>query len=117
MQAKTEIAEKLVNAGVERDMGFIDGSIHSRAGKAGWIKWAKKGVISQDIVEGKDRDRFRELADKSLLHIHEILMLGEQLPEGESFRALCEEFGEINERELEEMVQILERAGVVELMR
>jgi len=117
MRTKIDIADKLIRAGIERDLEFIDGTDRRKTKKTGWLRWIRKGVISEDLIEEKDHGRFKELADDNLVYLYELLMLGEQLSEKDSFRALREEFGEIDGEKLKEILRILERAGVIELMR
>ncbi len=106
MGKRTEVTEKLVNMGLNRDL-LIEAHKSD-----GWLSWKRKGLISEDLI--KD-ERFRELADKNLASLYELLMLGELLPEKESFKALREEFGEIDEEGLRELLRMIVKADIVEI--
>jgi len=108
----TEVTEKLVSMGLSRDIGFLGRKEEHKSD--GWLSWKRKGVISEDLI--KD-ERFKELADKNLANLYELLMLGELLPEKESFKALREEFGEIDEEALRALLSIISEAGIVDILR
>jgi len=115
---ETEISERLVMAGLARDSRFLGMEIGHGFESRGWLRWEKKGIISGEYVSSMDEElgkEFKELTRerKVLLHLHELLMLSELLPEEEAFKALEEEFGEVEGEKLKKLVQILEKTGIL----
>lgn len=119
MEGKTEVSERLVMHGLARDSRFLGIDVGHAFDGEGWLRWVKRGMISRRIIEANDEGlakRFVELAKDRMfsVHLHELVMLSEMLPEDEAFTALREEYWEINEEKLKEGVEILKKAGIVE---
>ncbi|ASJ10400.1 peptidase M28 [Thermococcus sp. P6] len=115
----TEEAEKLVMMGLARDSRFLGIEMGHPFERRPWIRWVEKGLISGELVRSVDEKaygEFRELTRdrKTLLHLHELLMLGELLPEKEAMEALKEEFGEVDTEKLKKLLNLLEGMGIVE---
>lgn len=119
MERETEIAEKLVMHGLARDGEFFGVEMGQKMESKPWLRWKVRGLITHEYIRKVDQglaERFREMTKdrKVLLHLHELVMLGELLPEEEAYRALEEEFGEVDSEKLRELVDVLLRAGIVE---
>ncbi|WP_048150169.1 DUF4910 domain-containing protein [Palaeococcus ferrophilus] len=119
MEGETDVSERLVMKGLARDARFLGIDVGHAFEGSGWLRWVKRGRISREAIAMADEElarRFRKLTRdrKLLVHLHELVMLSEILPEKEAFRALREEYREINEEKLKEGVDILKKAGIVE---
>ncbi|ASJ02848.1 peptidase M28 [Thermococcus profundus] len=119
MERETEVAERLVMGGLARDTSFLGINIGHRFEENGWLRWNVRGRITEEYIRGKDpslADRFKELTEdrRILVYLHELLMLGEILPEEESYRALEEEFGSIDREKLGKLLDILFQTGIAE---
>ncbi|NJE05802.1 DUF4910 domain-containing protein [Thermococcus sp. M36] len=119
IEAETELSEKLVMMGLARDSRFLGIGLGYDFEKEPWLRWKVRGLISERFLRKRDgrlADEFRALTKdrKVLVHLHELLMLGELLPKEDAFRALREEFGDVEEEKLEKLVLLLEKARVVE---
>lgn len=117
----TESAERLVMMGLARDSRFLGIEAGHQFEERPWLKWVRKGRVSGELIRRVDErayEEFKELTKdrKILVHLHELLMLGEVMPKRESFGALREEFGEVEEEKLERLVGILEKVGIVEML-
>ncbi len=115
---EAEKAERLVMSGLARDSKFLGIKSGHDFGSEGWIKWDPKGIISEEYISSVDEGlgkEFKELTRerKILPLLYEFLMLSELLPEEEAFKALEEEFGEVEREKLEKMLLILEKTGTV----
>ncbi len=112
-------SEGLLKRGLARDMTFL--GISSEVDELSiepWLEWKKRGVLSEGFIKARNRELAREFSrltrEKAVLtHLHELLMLGEILPEERAYAALREEYGKIEEEKLERLVGILEDANVV----
>ncbi|ALM75732.1 DUF4910 domain-containing protein [Thermococcus barophilus] len=119
MDREIEVAEKLVMKGLARDGKFLGIDIgHDFEFKA-WIKWKRKGLVSVRTIREFDEKAAKELEEfmedkKFSIHLHELLMLGEILPEEEAFKALEEEFGKIDREKLNKALEILKKLGFIE---
>ncbi len=119
MDREIEVAEKLVMKGLARDGKFLGIDIGHDFDFNAWIKWEKKGLVSVRTIREFDEKAAKELEklmeDKKFsIHLHELLMLGEILPEEEAFKALEEEFGEIDREKLNKALEILKKLGFIE---
>ncbi|NJE61521.1 DUF4910 domain-containing protein [Thermococcus sp. 21S7] len=119
LERDTEHAEKLVMMGLARDSHFLGIESGHPFERRPWMRWVRKGQISGALIRSIDEkayEEFRELTKdrRTLVHLHELLMLGELLPRDDAMRALKEEFGEVEEEKLEKLLTLLERLGVIE---
>ncbi|ASJ11664.1 DUF4910 domain-containing protein [Thermococcus thioreducens] len=119
MERDTENAEKLVMMGLARDSRFLGIESGHPFERKPWMRWVRKGRISGELIKSIDENvhgEFKELTRdrKMLVHLHELLMLGELLPKEEAMRSLREEFGEVEEEKLERLLDLLEEIGVIE---
>ena len=85
------------------------------------MRWVRKGRISGELIRSIDEKAYEEMKEivkdrKVLVHLHELLMLGEVLPKEASLRALEEEFGKVETEKLEKLVTILEKTGIIEIL-
>ncbi|NJD98985.1 DUF4910 domain-containing protein [Thermococcus sp. LS1] len=117
----TERIERLVMTGLARDSRFLGIESGHEFERRPWLRWVKKGRVSGELIREADKEAYEEFKEltkdrKILVHLHELLMLGEFLPKEEAFEALEEEFGEVNREKLEKLVDVLEKTGVVELL-
>ncbi|NJE42840.1 DUF4910 domain-containing protein [Thermococcus sp. GR6] len=117
----TERIERLVMTGLARDSRFLGIESGHEFERMPWLRWVKKGRVSSELIKEVDKgayEEFKELTKdrKILVHLHELLMLGEILPKEESFEALEEEFGEVDREKLEKLIGVLEKTGVIELL-
>jgi len=115
---ETENAEKLVMAGLSRDSKFLGIKSGHDFELKGWLKWEGKGIISEEYISSVDEElgkEFKKLTkDRKVLPLlHEFLMLSELLSKEGAFKALEEEFGEVEREKVEKLVEILEKTGVV----
>jgi len=118
MERETEVAEKLVMMGLARDSEFLGTELGHRFNMEPWLEWALRGRIGEDVIElsGKQHlDEFKELTRdrKAIVHLHELIMLGELLPEEKAYTALKEEYGEANTEKLGKLVELAEKSGLV----
>ncbi|MDI3474941.1 MAG: hypothetical protein PWQ95_669 [Thermococcaceae archaeon] len=116
MENELEIGEKLVMKGLARDSKFLGLEIGHPFEFEPWIRWEKKGLVSARSVRQIDREKGEELAKlmedrKFMVLLHELLMLGEILPEELAYRALEEEYGKFDKEKLEKALEILETLG------
>ncbi|ASI99237.1 DUF4910 domain-containing protein [Thermococcus celer] len=119
MERGSERAERLVMMGLARDSRFLGIERGYPFEGRPWIRWVKKGRVSGELVRSIDEEAYREFKAltrdrRTLVHLHELLMLGELLPEEEAMEALREEFGEVEEEKLKKILSLLEKTGVVE---
>ncbi|WP_297420020.1 DUF4910 domain-containing protein [Thermococcus sp.] len=121
MDTETEVAERLVMTGLARDASFLGFRLGHPFEAHPWVVWRKKGILTADFIRRRkeslavDYERLTR-ERKVLTLLHELLMLGELLPKGESFKALSEEYGQVDEGRLERLITILEEAGVVSVL-
>ena len=119
MRTDTEEAEKLVMRGLARDSRFFSFELGHDFDDSPWLEWKLRGILNERLVRvnGGDWRRFKELAKdrKVYTHLHELLMLSELLPKERALRALEEEYGTVEKEKLENLVEILARANIVEL--
>ena len=113
-----EVAEKLVMMGLARDGRFLGFDMGHDFEFEAWVRWEKKGLISARTIREFDEKAAEELEEfmedkKFSVHLHELLMLGEALSEEEAFKALMEEFGEIDREKPKRALEILKRLGFV----
>ncbi len=118
MERETEVAEKLVMMGLARDSEFLGMKLGHRFNVEPWLEWALRGRIGEDIVElraGEHLYEFKELTKgrETIVHLHELIMLGELLPEEKAYTALKEEYGEIRVEKLRKLVELTEKSGLV----
>lgn len=118
MEGETEVAEKLVMRGLSRDSEFLDINLGHRFETAPWIEWKIKGRLGRDIINAKVPEKveeFKKLTEdrRVIVHLHELLMLGEILPEEEAYRALSEEYRKTDREKLGKLVGILEEGGII----
>lgn len=118
MDREIEVAEKLVMKGLARDGKFLGINIGHDFGFKAWIKWEKKGLVSVRTIREFDEKAAKEFEEfmedkKFSTHLHELLMLGEILPEEEAFKALEEEFGKIDKEKLKRVLEILKKLGLI----
>jgi len=121
MERETEETEKLVMSGLARDSRFLGIESGHEFEKEPWLVWKRRGIISARLIRELDAEAYEEFKGltkdrKILVHLHELLMLGELLPEERALKALEEEFGEVDEEKLKKLVGLLERVGVVETL-
>ncbi|WP_010477969.1 DUF4910 domain-containing protein [Thermococcus zilligii] len=119
MERETEMAEKLVMLGLSRDSKFTGMDIGYEFEKTPWLRWKLRGRIGEDIIKNKAPERLEEFEKlteegKALIDLHELVMLGELLPKNEAYKALSEEYGEIEKSTLEVLIGLLEEAEIVE---
>ncbi len=119
LERDTENAEKLVMMGLARDSRFLGIESGHPFEKRPWIKWVRKGRVSGELIKSIDEgayEEFRRLTKdrKILVHLHELLMLGELLPKEESMHALKEEFEDVEEEKLERLLALMEKTGIIE---
>ncbi len=113
----SERAERLVMMGLARDSRFLGIERGYPFEGRPWIRWVKKGRVSGELVRSIDEEAYREFKAltrdrRTLVHLHELLMLGELLPEEEAMEALREEFGgEVEEEKLKKILSLLEKTG------
>lgn len=117
----TEHSEKLVMMGLARDSKFLGVELGHSFGERPWLRWVRKGRISGELIRSIDEKAYEEMKEivkdrKVLVHLHELLMLGEVLPKEASLRALEEEFGKVETEKLEKLVTILEKTGIIEIL-
>lgn len=117
----THRIERLVMTGLARDSRFLRIESGHEFERAPWLKWVRKGRVSTELIKEASKEAYKEFREltkdrKVLVHLHELLMLGELLPKEESFEALGEEFGEVDREKLEKLVELLEKTGVIELL-
>ncbi|ACJ17410.1 Hypothetical leucine aminopeptidase [Thermococcus onnurineus NA1] len=117
----TERIERLVMTGLARDSRFLGIESGHEFERRPWLRWVKKGRVSGELIKEADKEAYEEFKEltrdrKILVHLHELLMLGEFLPKEEAFEALEEEFGEVNREKLKKLVDVLEKTGVIELL-
>ncbi len=117
MKGAVEVAPRLVLGGLHRDSKFLGFKLGRKLEERPWLRWKLKGILSPREIEVRE-GRFRELTrDRRIFtQLHELLMLGEILPEEATYRALAEEFGACEEKKLRELVSILEENGIVEVV-
>ncbi|WP_456396047.1 DUF4910 domain-containing protein [Thermococcus sp.] len=118
MEGNTEIAERLVMMGLARDSKFLGIESGYSFEPRPWLEWRKKGIISLRFVRELDEKAYEELKELTrektfMIHLHELIMLGELLPEEEAFTALQEEYGRINREKLKKAVRTLEALGII----
>ncbi|NJF24111.1 DUF4910 domain-containing protein [Thermococcus sp. Bubb.Bath] len=118
MERETEVAEKLVMMGLARDSEFLGTKLGHRFDAEPWLEWTLRGRMGEDIMELKAKehlDEFKELTKdrRRVVHLHELIMLGELLPEGEAYTALKEEYGEVEREKLEKLMELAEKSGLV----
>ncbi|WP_457741515.1 DUF4910 domain-containing protein [Thermococcus sp.] len=117
MNTETEESEKLVMRGLARDSKFLGFELGHRFESEPWFEWKLRGILNERLIKknGGDAEEFKRLTEdrKIYTQLHELLMLGELLPEGRTFKALEEEYGKIEGEKLEKLVGILEGAGIV----
>jgi len=115
MNGAVEVAPRLVLDGLHRDSKFLGFQIGRKLEERPWLRWKLRGILSAREM-GVRREKFRELTRERrvLTQLHELLMLGEILPEETAYRALAEEFGACEEKKLRELVSILEENDIVE---
>ncbi len=121
MARETENAEKLVMTGLARDSRFLGIEAGYAFEPRPWLEWKKKGMISLRFIRELDEKAYRRLREMAkdrtfLLQLHELIMLGEMLPEEEAFTALQEEYGKINREKLKKAVEILEALGILSIL-
>ncbi|ASJ15445.1 DUF4910 domain-containing protein [Thermococcus radiotolerans] len=121
LERDTEHAEKLVMMGLARDSHFLGIESGHPFERKPWMRWVRKGQVSGALIKSIDEkayEEFKELTKdrKTLVHLHELLMLGELLPKEDAMRALKEEFGEVEEEKLEKLLALLEKTGVIEVL-
>ncbi|WP_297068672.1 DUF4910 domain-containing protein [Thermococcus sp.] len=122
MEGSTEVAEKLVMWGLARDSKFLGIKSGHEFDRRPWLSWTVRGIINEDVIERTKPalvKKFKELTKdrKVLVHLHELLMLGELLPKEEAFKALEEEYGEVNEEGIEGLIDLLSEAGIISFVR
>ena len=119
MAGEIEVARRLVMEGLARDGEFLGIKMGYRFGEESWLKWRVRGRISAEYLKSRNPalgEEFGKLIGERKLttHLHELLMLGEILPEGKAYTALTEEFGSVEKEKLKGLVNILLEAGIVE---
>lgn len=119
MDRDTRGIERLVMAGLARDSRFLGIESGHEFEKSPWLRWVRRGRVSAELVKEASREVYEEFKKltkdrRILVHLHELLMLGELLPKEESFEVLEEEFGEVDREKLEKLVNLLEKTGVIE---
>ncbi|WP_258083189.1 DUF4910 domain-containing protein [Thermococcus thermotolerans] len=119
MERDTENAEKLVMMGLARDSRFLGIESGHPFERKPWMRWVRKGRVSGELIKDVNENAYEEFKEltrdrKMLVHLHELLMLGELLPKEEAMHALREEFGEVEEEKLERLLALLEEIGVIE---
>ncbi len=118
MERPTEEAERLVMSGLARDSEFLGIGLGHHFEEEPWVEWKIKGRVSSELLREKDpslAEEFEELTSEAMTvtHLHELIMLGEKLPKERAHKALKEEFGSVDEEKLEELVDILFKAGCI----
>ncbi len=121
IERETETTEKLVMRGLARDSKFLGIKSGYNFKTHPWLKWEKKGMISLRFIRELNEEaykKFKELTKERtfMIHLHELIMLGEILPEEEAFTALQEEYGMINREKLKKAVEILETLEVISIL-
>ncbi len=121
IERETETTEKLVMMGLARDSEFLGIELGYSFRANPWLEWRKRGIISLHFIRELDEEaykKFKKIAkDRDfLILVHELIMLGEILPEEESFIALQEEYGKINKEKLEEAIKILNALGIISIL-
>ncbi|ACS33496.1 DUF4910 domain-containing protein [Thermococcus gammatolerans] len=122
METETEVAERLVMNGLARDSRFLGIDLGHSFEEKPWLKWSARGRISVEFIRGRNTslaEEFEKLTEdrRVITHLHELVMLGEKLPEEKAYKALREEYSDINEEKLERLerlVGILLETGIVE---
>jgi len=122
METETEVAERLVMNGLARDSRFLGIDLGHSFEEKPWLKWNVRGRISVEFIRGRNTslaEEFEKLTEdrRVITHLHELVMLGEKLPEEKAYKALREEYSDINEEKLERLerlVGILLETGIVE---
>ncbi|EEB74734.1 DUF4910 domain-containing protein [Thermococcus sp. AM4] len=119
MERETEVAERLVMKGLARDSGFLGIELGHDFEEKPWLRWSVRGRISAEFIRSRSAplsEEFERLTEyrKIITPLHELVMLGEKLPEEKAYKALREEYGEIDGEKLERLMGILFETGIVE---
>ncbi len=121
MRLEPKESERLIKAGLARDAEFLGLELNSEVETKvnPWLKWKERGgLISERLIRSRApslADDFKKLTEEraTVTHLHELIMLGELLPEERAYRILEEEYGSIEREKLKRLVEILEEMGVV----
>ncbi|WP_456423774.1 DUF4910 domain-containing protein [Thermococcus sp.] len=120
MNLETEESERLVMRGLARDSEFIGFELGHSFDDSPWLEWKVRGVINERLIRarGGNTEEFKKLTEdrKTYAQLHELLMLGELLPEERAFKALGEEYGGVDRGKLEVLIEILNEVGVITLL-
>ncbi|BAD86101.1 aminopeptidase, family M28, containing PA domain [Thermococcus kodakarensis KOD1] len=122
MRLEPKESEKLVKAGLARDAEFLglELNLEVETKAKPWLEWKERGLISERLIRSRApglAEDFKKLTEEraTVTHLHELIMLGELLSEGNAYRAIEEEYGSIEREKLKRLVEILEEVGVVAL--
>lgn len=120
-ETKIETAEKLVMMGLARDSKFLGIESGYSFERRPWLEWKRRGIISLRFIRELDEEAHKKLKELTkektfMMQLHELIMLGELLPEEEAFTALQEEYGGINREKLKKAVKTLETLGIISIL-
>lgn len=120
MRLEPKESEKLVKVGLARDAEFLglELNLDVETKAKPWLEWKERGLISERLIRSRAlslAEDFKKLTEEkaTVTHLHELIMLGELLPEENAYRAIEEEYGSIEGEKLKRLVEILEEIGVV----